>query len=108
MKKVIVLCITIATLLATMAGCGKELQPIEKAQAKAVEIGEQFLNYEITGAEARELLNSIKVPESEAEHGQLYLEVDIAALAFSIGKQDSTYEEIEDKVEFIKNRDYTK
>lgn len=108
MKKVIALCITIAALLAIMTGCRKELEPIEKAQARAVEIGEQFLNYEITGAEARELLNAIKVPESEAEHGQFFLECDIAALAFIIAKQDSTYAEIEKEVDYIKSRDYTK
>lgn len=107
MKKVIVLLLSVALMLGLYTGCrGRELTPIEKAQARAVEIGEQYLNFEITGAEARELLNAIKVPAVESGHGQLYLEADIGFLAFIIAKQDSTYDEIEKKVEWIASRDY--
>lgn len=98
-----------ATLLTLLAGCRKkEMEPIEKAQARAVEIGEQFLNYEITGAEAREMLQGIKVPEAENGPGQIELKADIGYLAFIIAKQDSSYEEIRDKVEWIASYDYTK
>lgn len=109
MKKVIVAIVSMALLLGLFVGCGeKELTPIEKAQARAVEIGEQFLNFEITGAEAREMLNGIKVPAVESGNGQIYLTADISALAFIIAKQDSTYEQIKEKVEWIASRDYTK
>lgn len=107
MKKVIAAIVSLVILFVLLPGCReKELTPIEKAQARAVEIGEQFLNYEITGEEARKLLNSIKVPAVESGHGQLYLDVDIGVLAFLVGKQDSTYEEIEEKVNYIAERNY--
>lgn len=109
MKKAIALIVSVAIMLGLFAGCGeKELTPIEKAQARAVEIGEQFLNFEITGAEARELLNGIKVPEVESGNGRIYLEADIGYLAFIIAKQDSSYEEIKERVESIASKDYTK
>ena len=106
MKKVFAVLVLAATLLILVAGCGK--QPIEKAQDKAVEIGRQYLNFEITGKEARELLNDIKVPAVETGNGQVYLDADIGYLAFIIAKQDSTYEEIEERVNLIASRDYTK
>lgn len=109
MKKVF--CIITAAVLAAglLVGCGKkELTPIEKAQARAVEIGEQYLNFEISGAEARKLLDDIKVPEVETGNGQIYLSADINYLAFIIAKQDSTYADIKERVEKIAKNDYTK
>lgn len=108
MKKIFAIILTATILMSLVAGCGaKERTPIEKAQARAVEIGEQYLNFEITGAEARELLNGIKVPETEG-NGDVYLDADIGYLAFIIAKWDSTYEQIEKKVEWIASQDYTK
>lgn len=87
-----------------LCSCG-EPSPIEKAQQRAVEIGEQYLNYELTAEEAEDQLDSIKVPETEG-NGQSYLEGDIGYLGFLIIKNDSTYEEIQKKVESIKNSTY--
>ena len=106
MRKILIIVLALATLLSLLGGCGKELEPIEKAQAKAVEIGEQYLDFEITGKEARALLNDIKVPETEG-NGQIYLKGDISALAFYIGKNDSTYDEVKKRVESIAEYDYT-
>ena len=93
-------------LLFSLVGCAKE--PIEKAQAKIVDIGEQFLDYEITATEAREMLKSVMVPPAENyENGQLYLECDRDFLALLILKGES-YEDIADKVEDIKKADYTR
>ena len=104
MKKTFLLLITLVLLL---SACSEpELSPIEKAQQKAVSIGEQFLNYEITEDEAVEQLHSIKVPETEG-NGQLYLQTDIDYLAFLILQENSTYEKIKEKVESIRSRDYT-
>lgn len=109
MKKVFCGVMAAVLLVSLLVGCGsKELTPIEKAQARAVEIGEQYLNFEITGEEARKLLYSIKVPAVETGNGQLSLDVDIDYLAFLVGKQDSSYAEIERKVEWIASYDYTK
>ena len=91
-------------LLETLASCGAELTPIEKCQQKVVSIGEAYLNYDITAKEAREQLSSIRVPETEG-NGQRYLEADISALSFYLALTDSTYQQIEKKVEFI--RDFT-
>lgn len=101
MKKLILLSICITLIL---CGCGAS--DIEKAQARAVDIGESYLDYEITAQEAAEQLDNILVPETEG-NGQTYLEADIAFLSFIISKQDTTYEEVEAKVEYIKGRDYT-
>ena len=103
MKKAFIFLLVLCMLF-SLAGCG-ELTPIEKCQQRAVSIGERFLNYEITGKEARELLNDLKAPETEG-NGQLYLDVDIGYLAFIIAKQDSTYAEIEKQVEDIRNSTY--
>lgn len=110
MKKLFAVIALAATLMSLLAGCGaeKELTPIEKAQAKAVEIGQQYLDFEITAKEAKEMLDDIKVPETDGEgHGQLQLDVDIGVLSFLIGKQGSTYEDVKKKVEFIASQDYT-
>lgn len=101
MKKFIILLFCITLIL---SGCGAS--DIEKAQARAVEIGESYLDYEITAQEAAEQLDSILVPETEG-NGQTYLEADITALSFAITRRDSTYEEVAEKVEYIKGRDYT-
>ncbi len=94
-------------ILVGLVGCGeKELAPIERVQARAAEIGQQFLDGELTEAEAKEKLDSLKVPETEGS-GQLGLQVDIDALSFIIGKRGSTYEDVQKKVDWIASCDYT-
>lgn len=88
-----------------LTGCNTEDKALKKAQKRAVEIGEQFLDYELTAAEAKELLGSIVVPETE-DNGQLALQCDIDYLSFAIGRVDASYEEIQEKVEYIKERNY--
>ena len=104
MKKLISLLLALCLFL-SLTACGTEPTPIEKCQQKVVSIGEAYLNYEITAAEAKEQLNSIRVPETEGD-GRLSLEVDKNYLAFIIAKYGSTYAEIEEKVESIRNRTY--
>lgn len=107
MRKIFAIIVLAATLLSLLCGCGADadLEPIEKAQAKAVEIGQQYLDFELTEKEAKEKLDSIKVPETEGE-GQLYLEYDIKYLASCIDNQYSSYEDIREKVESIASYDY--
>ena len=95
-------------ILVGLVGCGaeKELAPIEKVQARAAEIGQQFLDGELTEAEAQEKLDNLKVPATEG-NGQFYLETDIAYLSFIIGKRGSTYEDVQEKVDWIEKYDYT-
>lgn len=88
-----------------LTGCNAEDKALKKAQKRAVEIGEQFLDYELTAAEAKELLDDILVPETEG-NGHRYLSGDIAYLSFIIGNQNSTYEDIKEKVEYIKDANY--
>lgn len=102
MKKVFLLLLVLCMLF-SVAGCG-ELTPIEKCQQRAVRIGEQFLNYEITEDEAVEQLESLRVPETEGT-GQFELEADIASLAFKI-RIESSYEDISNKIELIRNDKY--
>ena len=91
-------------ILVGLAGCG-EKAPIEKVQARAAEIGQQFLDGELTAAEAKEKLDSLKVPETEG-NGQFYLETDIAYLSFIINKRGSTYEDVQRKVDGIRSANY--
>lgn len=108
MKKLLSVLLVVCLIL-TLPACGKEeekeLTPIEKCQQKVVSIGEAYLNYEITAAEAREQLDSIKVPETEGS-GQLSLQVDKDYLSYLMIRQGATYEEIEDRVEAIRNSTY--
>lgn len=104
MRKARIFLIFSVVLAVFLAGCSEEDKALKKAQKRAVEIGEQFLDYELTAAEARELLDDILVPETE-DNGQLALQCDIDALSFAILSKDS-YEDIQDKVEYIKDTDY--
>jgi hypothetical protein len=103
MKKLLLFLLS-ACLLFSFASCG-EPSAIEKVQQQVVSIGEQFLDAEITAAEARERLNSIKVPATEGS-GKIRLQADISALAFRIEDEDSTYEDIQKRIENIKNSTY--
>jgi hypothetical protein len=88
-----------AVMLFSLCACG-EKTPFEKAKQRAVEIGEQYLDYEITDEEAIERLEAIRVPETEG-NGQLYLSASISALAFKI-RTEASYEAIKDDIESIK------
>lgn len=103
MKKIYVVIFSFC-LIAIFCSCGNQ-SAIKQAQQRVVEIGEKYLNYELTKDEAKELLDSIVVPETQG-NGQLYLESDIAALSFAITKQNASYEDIYEKVDYIKNRTY--
>ena len=99
MKKILALAMVLCL---SLAGCGAT--PIEKCQQRAVSIGEQFLDFEISEEEAIERLESLRVPETEG-NGQLYLDCDIDALAFSI-RIGSSYEKIKDRVDSIRDHTY--
>ncbi len=103
MKRLLSLLVVLGLLLAC-AACGAEPTPVEKCRQKAVSIGEQLLDYEITADEAVELLDSLIVPEVEGIN-PVSLSADIAALAFSI-RTESSYEQIQRKVEYIRTAIY--
>lgn len=107
MKRIVVTILTMFLVL-TFFGCGSEKTQIEKAQDKIVQIGEQFLDYELTVDEAREKLESIIIPETEG-NGKLFLSTDRDYLSFLILKtktNSATFEEIQDKIDYIRGRDY--
>lgn len=115
MKKILALFLLMTTLLTLLVGCGaeaeaevapKELTPIEKARNRAVTIGEQYLNFEITEDEAVELLEGIKVPEAGSKTGALCLRVDINYLIYILNRPETTYEEIEEKVKDMASLDF--
>lgn len=107
------ICLILLTMVLVLGLCGcSEIQiektQIEKAQDKIVEIGEQFLEYELTVEEAKEKLDSISIPETEG-NGKIYLTADKNYLVFLILKtktNNATFEEIQDIVDEIKNSDY--
>lgn len=112
MKKFLAITTVAASLLTLFVGCGaeaeakRELRPIEKAQARAVSIGEQYLDYEISASEAKALLEDIVVPEMEVGDGQLYLRIAIRYLANIIGRPETTYQDIEKEVKEIASMDF--
>lgn len=110
MKKVVALLIAIVTLAALFAGCTGEKSdqkdPIVKAQEKVVQIGTDFLNYEITADEAVSKLRSVLVPHAFKEgHDRLVGDIDM--LVFLIEREDRTYDSIERKIDYIKKSKYT-
>lgn len=104
MKKIIVALLVIIICF-SIVGCEKA--PVEKAQDRVVQIGEQFLNYEITRYEALAALEDITVPTCDK---QLYLQSDINTLIITLTGLSSgftTYEDVCEDVEWIKGCDYT-
>lgn len=87
-------------------GCGKT--QVEKAQDKIVSIGEQFLDYELTIDEAQEQLESIVIPPTEGAGGTLLdSQKDYLEYLILKARNDSTlFEEIKEKVQDIKKRNY--
>lgn len=106
MKKGLIILLIGLTVL-TFGGCGEKSQ-IEKAQDKIVEIGEQFLDYELTADEARERLDSVIVPVGDGI-GFSSLDTSKDFLSYLILKSEngtSTFEEIEEKIMHIKETNY--
>lgn len=97
----------IGVMIFTFGGCSEKSQ-IEKAQEKIVEIGEQFLNYELTADEAIDKLNSVIVPSGNGA-GFLSLDSNKDYLSYLILKSKNghaTLEDITEKVTEIKKSNY--
>lgn len=115
MKKILLMAVVFALLL-SLVGCGsdKPTTAIDKCRNKVVEIGQQFLDYEITADEAKEQLNSIIVPETETGRGSTSLRADIGMLVFMIldaknpYSNDYTYDDIAERVSRISDTDYNR
>lgn len=100
---VVVVFLVITFLLLPWKGMGQE--PIELAQDRVVEIGEQYLDFEITGAEAAARLSDIRVPQAESGEDKERLETGIWLLTRYIEDPEHTYEEIKEQVEYIASLD---
>ena len=98
MKKIMIVIVCLFALL--LASCAST--PVEKAQDRIVEIGEQYLNYEISREAALEALNEIEdlIPED-----QLGLQIDLESLQIKISSRKG-YEAIAAKVQYIKDYNY--
>ncbi len=110
MKKFAYISFILVFICVLFVGCGKDKTQIQKAQDKIVEIGEQFLDYELTADEAQEKLESIIIPESEIyENAKLYLECDRDSLVYYIVEAKSgigDYKSIKEKLNSIKKCNY--
>lgn len=108
MKRKTAILLAVLVLVGTLVGCTQT--PIEKAQDKVVEIGRQYLDFEITAEEAVEKLDSIydSVPEAENEHGKSRLLGDIGNLRQELNPYygSMSYERIAEIVDKIENSDY--
>lgn len=108
-KKIISFVLMLIFITILIVGCGSITQ-IEKAQEKIVSIGEQFLDYELTVDEATKQLESITIPSTEG-NGAFYLKTDKNYLGYLIikTKNNSTiFDEIEEKIQYIKESNYNK
>ena len=106
MKKGFIILLT-GVMAFTFGGCEEKTQ-IEKAQDKIVEIGEQFLNYELTADEAKERLDSVIVPVGDGL-GFSILDTRKDFLSYLILKSKSgmsTFDEIKEKITDIKESNY--
>ena len=106
MKKGFIILLIGVTVFA-FGGCNEKSQ-IEKAQDKIVEIGEQFLDYELTADEAKERLDSVIVPVGDGL-GFSSLDTSKDFLSYLILKSKngmSTFEEIEEQITDIKESNY--
>ena len=63
-NKVLITILTLIIILIGLTGCSNS-SPLDKARKRAIKIGEDYLNYEITNKEAIELLNDIIIPEDD-------------------------------------------
>lgn len=102
MKRLIVLVIAIIAVL-SLVSCSSKA-PIEKAQDEAIKISEAFLNYEISADEAYKTLDEIVIP-NESEKGALCLDIYIDSVKRALFDRD--YERVIEKLELIKDFDYT-
>lgn len=106
MKKGFII-LLIGVTIFTFGGCGEKSQ-IEKARDKIVEIGEQFLDYELTADEAKERLDSVIVPGGDGL-GFSSLDTNKDFLSYLILKSKNgraTFEEIAEKITDIKENNY--
>ena len=85
MKRIMALILSLILIL-TFSGC-KEKTQYEKARDKAVEIAEQYVDYEITASEAVEKLESIAIPK-EDDYYYTKLSADINVLVWYINHSD--------------------
>lgn len=104
MKRLLAVALAVITLLSLLVGCGEKNTPFHKAQRKAVEIGEKFLDYEITAREAYDLLDDMVLPEEGTS--ALMLSVYITSLKIELMDLDCSYEDVEEKVKDIKEIEY--
>jgi hypothetical protein len=105
MKKQFIITLLLSAIVLT--GCGEKSQ-IEKAQEKIVEIGEQFLEYELTADDAKARLDSVIVPAGDGI-GFSALDTSKDFLSYLILKSKngrSTFEEIEEQITKIKESNY--
>lgn len=103
MKRILML-IMVLILALTFSAC-KEKTQYEKARDKAVEIAEQYLDYELTASEAVERLESIAIP-SEDDYCYTILKADIAALTWDINHSD--FDGVSRKIEIMNYDSYLK
>lgn len=101
MKK---LCIALIPILILSFFCSCKAQTrTEKAQRKAVEICESYLNFDISKEDAKNELNSVA---SSIESENISLGVEINYIAYLLTKPSVSMEDFQYHYEFLKNAKY--
>ena len=90
------------------AGCQeekKELSQVDKAKNKVLQIGHQFLDYEITADEAYDQLDALLLPDSDSCFSALCLSIDTTSLKIKLRANRPSYSEIEECIANIERID---
>lgn len=97
----------LAVVLSVFTGCQEELKlsQVEKAKNKVLQIGNQFLDYEITADEAYDQLNELLLPDKDSCFSALRLAIGVQALMFDLNAIQPNYTEIEDDIKKIESID---
>lgn len=98
LKVVCGLCLIVVTL--SIVGCGKD-ENKNKAQLKAVEVCEQYIDFDISKAEAKDKLNDIA---DRTEN--LCLRTDINYIAYLLCYPSVNISKFNEKYEYLKNHNY--
>ncbi|MBO4693971.1 MAG: hypothetical protein J5659_06260 [Clostridia bacterium] len=105
-SKILSLLFILIIIFGLCVGCGQKetsMTRSQKAQAKAVEICEKYLNFEITTDEAKKQLESIADRLGEDD---LSLDVDISYLAYILTKPNVDIDEFTRKYEYVRDHNY--
>lgn len=89
MKKTLTILLVLLSLISILTACGKEVSRAEKAKAKALEVCENYLDFDITASEAKKQLEDIETALGD-KMDEGIVGMHIRALVYDLTKGDTT------------------